>query len=110
MHSAVKLIIGIIVLLLGLYWYAAPLFGHMGIQSFFGASTFQSFVTVFAGVFGVFLIFVGLIVAWIEWEDLKWQAREKAEKAREAVEEKEEVAKPKKRGPKASSQKAVAEA
>lgn len=83
MHAGVKLIVGVVILLIGLYWYAAPLLGHTGIQSFLGRSTFQSFVTVFAGIFGLFLIFLGFVVAWIEWEDLKWQAREKAEKARE---------------------------
>jgi preprotein translocase subunit SecG len=80
MHSGVKLIIGIIIFLIGIYWYAAPLFGHMGLQQFFGVSTFRAFVTVFAGLVGVALIVLGLIVAWIEYEDLKWESREKKEK------------------------------
>jgi hypothetical protein len=85
MHPALKLVIGVVILLLGLYWYAEPLLGHSGIQVLLGRSTFQAFVSVFAGLFGALLVFVGFIVAWIEWEDLKWQAREKAEKARETV-------------------------
>jgi len=80
MHSGIKLIIGIIVLLLGIYWYAAPLFGHYGLQNFFQRSTFQSFVTIFAGLFGLLLIGLGLIVSWIEYEDLKWESREKSAK------------------------------
>jgi len=80
MHSAVKLIIGIIVFLIGIYWYAAPLFRQMGLQQFFSVSTFRAFVTVFAGLFGVALIILGLIIAWIEYEDLKWERREKSEK------------------------------
>ena len=78
MHPAIKLIIGVIILLAGLYWYAAPLFGHFGIADFMGVgSTFSAFRTVFAGVFGIALIAFGIIVAWIEYEDLKWERKEK---------------------------------
>ncbi|MEM7819666.1 MAG: hypothetical protein QXD48_02450 [Candidatus Aenigmatarchaeota archaeon] len=83
MHSAIKLIIGIIIFLIGIYWYAAPLFGHLGLQQFFGMSTFRAFVTVFVGLIGVALIFLGLIIAWIEYEDLKWESREKSEEKKE---------------------------
>ncbi len=81
MHPAAKLIIGIIIFLAGLYWYAAPLLGQSGIARFLGVeSTFAAFVQVFAGLFGLVLIGFGLIVAWIEWEDWKWERREKEEK------------------------------
>ena len=80
MHSGVKLIVGIIIFLVGIYWYAAPLFGHLGLQNFFGMSTFKAFVTVFSGLVGVVLIVLGIIVAWIEVEDLRWTRREKTEK------------------------------
>ncbi len=80
MHSAVKLIIGLLILVVGVYWYAAPVFGQYGLAAMLGRSTFSSFVTVFAGLFGVVLIFLGLIVAWIEYEDLKWESKEKKAK------------------------------
>lgn len=80
MHAAVKLILGLVVLLIGLYWYAAPLFGHFGLANFFGVSTFRAFVTMFAGLFGLLLVGLGMIIAWIEYEDLKWESREKAAK------------------------------
>jgi len=79
MSAATKLLIGVIIFLAGLYWYVAPLLGHSGVAGILGMSTFRSLVTVFAGTFGLFLIFLGLIVAWIEYEDLKWEAREKKE-------------------------------
>jgi predicted membrane protein len=85
MNAAIKLIIGIIILLIGLYWYAAPLFGHFGLANFFSVSTFRAFVTVFAGLFGLLLIGLGVIISWIEYEDLKWESREKAAKKKEAV-------------------------
>ena len=78
MHSASKLAIGIIIFLIGIYWYtAAPIFGHGGIERMFGTSAVKALLTVFAGLFGLLLVFLGLIVAWIEYEDLKWEAREK---------------------------------
>lgn len=80
MYSGAKLIIGIIIFLIGIYWYAAPLFHHFGLQEFFGVSTFRAFVSVFAGLFGAALIVLGIIVAWIEYEDLKWSRREKTDK------------------------------
>jgi len=76
MHSGVKLIIGIIIALAGLYWYAADYVGY-GVAGWLGAAALSALKTVFIGVFGLLLVFVGLIVVWIEWEDLKWQAREK---------------------------------
>lgn len=68
MNSAVKLIIGLIIFAAGIYWYLEP--SH---------TAFNALRTVFVGVFGLFLIFFGLIVAWIEYEDLKWEAKEKKE-------------------------------
>jgi predicted membrane protein len=77
MHAGAKLIIGILIFLVGVYWYwpgnsVAPILGV--------ASNVRAFLTVFAGLFGLLLIFLGLIIAWIEYEDLKWESREKKEK------------------------------
>ncbi|MBI5347253.1 MAG: hypothetical protein HZB66_01440 [Candidatus Aenigmarchaeota archaeon] len=74
MHPAVKLIIGLIIFVAGIYWYIP---GKLPLNAL------GSLVTVFVGVFGLLLIFIGLIVAWIEYEDLKWERREKREKAKE---------------------------
>jgi len=70
MHSGVKLIVGIIIFLVGLYWYMP---GNIV------GSTFEDLKIVVKGLFGLFLIFLGLVVAWIEYEDLKWEAKEKKE-------------------------------
>ncbi|MFH0948978.1 MAG: hypothetical protein V1802_00650 [Candidatus Aenigmatarchaeota archaeon] len=87
MHSAVKLIIGIVILLVGIYWYAEPMFGGSGISKFLAPntdsvkdiSTSGAFRIVFSGLFGLLLIFLGAIIAWIEYEDIKWEMREKKE-------------------------------
>ena len=80
MNAAVKLIAGLIVFLMGIYWYVAPLFGQHVLSSLVPktvGSTSQAFLVTFFGMFGLVLIFLGLIVAWIEFEDLKWEKKEK---------------------------------
>ena len=75
MHSAVKLVIGLLVFIGGVYWYAGPLLGQF--PTIFGIRPTRAFMDVFVGLFGLVLIFTGLIVAWIEYEDLKWEKKEK---------------------------------
>ncbi len=82
MSAAAKLIIGVIIFLVGIYWYAAPLFGQNFLTGIFG-STFHGFIVVFGGLFGVFLILLGLLIAWIEAEDIKWEKKEKEEQKKE---------------------------
>lgn len=77
MHSAVKLIIGLLVFIAGIFWYAGPLLGQF--SGIFGIRPTAAFMNVFVGLFGLSLIFFGLIVAWIEYEDLKWERKEKKE-------------------------------
>ena len=80
MNAAVKLIVGLIIFLLGIYWYVAPLFGQHTLSSLVPktvGSTSQAFLVTFFGLFGLVLVFLGLIVAWIEFEDLKWESKEK---------------------------------
>lgn len=76
MHAAVKLILGLIIFVIGIYWYLP---GTV-VSAFFGRSAFQAFLVVFEGLFGLLLILVGLIIAWIEFEDLKWEKKEKKSK------------------------------
>jgi hypothetical protein len=65
MKSLVKMVIGLLIALAGFYWYyEVPAY-------------FQALETVFYGSFGVILILFGLLVAWIEWEDYKWEKEEK---------------------------------
>ena len=80
MHSAVKLIIGLIIFAAGIYWYLGT-----GFYGLIGTVALNALKTVFIGVFGLFLIVLGLIIAWIEYEDLKWEAKEKKEKKKPAA-------------------------
>jgi len=81
MSPVPKMIAGIIVFLVGIYWYLpgswVNQFVHLTVSS-----TFQAFMVVFFGLFGLALILLGLVIAWIEFEDLKWERREKAAAAK----------------------------
>lgn len=77
MNSAVKLIIGLLIAFIGVYWYAIQ-YLKPG-TTILGVLPVSALATVFVGTFGAFLVFIGLIVAWIEYEDLKWEMREREE-------------------------------
>lgn len=99
MNPIPKLIVGILLFLIGIYWYAAPLLGHLGLSAMVPdtiGSTFQSFLVVFYGLFGLFLIIFGLVVTWIEIEDIKWDRKEAAVEPAPGPEP--AVEKPKRRG------------
>ena len=72
MGAALKLIVGLIIFLVGIYWYLPSSI----VSTFFGRSAFQAFLVVFQGLFGLVLILFGLIIAWIEFEDIKWERKE----------------------------------
>ncbi len=82
MSAIAKMIVGIIVFLVGIYWYLPANWLKQFVPITVG-STFQAFLVVFFGLFGLLLIFVGIIVAWIEFEDMRWERREKQEKKQE---------------------------
>lgn len=77
MHPAAKLIIGLIIAIVGIYWYVADVVKYNVLPTVFGNPAIAALRTVFVGLFGLFLLFVGLIIAWIEYEDLKWEMKEK---------------------------------
>ena len=79
MNAGVKMIIGLLIAVAGIYWYAADALELPGF-SVLGTYSLSALKTVFFGVFGVFLILLGLLIAWIEYEDMKWEKEEKAGK------------------------------
>jgi len=79
MNAVVKLIIGLLVAIAGVYWYVAD-YVATGWSAIVGVNAWKAFVSVFFGLFGFFLIAVGLLVVWIESEDLKWEREEKKSK------------------------------
>jgi multisubunit Na+/H+ antiporter MnhG subunit len=65
MNATAKVIIGIIVALVGVAWYV---WGEV-FTPYIGLSSLKALGVILAGSFGVFLILVGLLVAWLAWEE-----------------------------------------
>ncbi|MBI4895980.1 MAG: hypothetical protein HY832_00315 [Candidatus Aenigmarchaeota archaeon] len=74
MNTLVKLLAGLIIFALGLYWYA-PVWE-------IGRVNFLELKGLIRGGIGLVLIFIGLVIAWIEYEDHRWAQKENAEKAK----------------------------
>ncbi len=64
MNNAIKMVIGILLMAAGIYWY-------IGNIPYFGNELWRSLKIVFEGVFGLFIFFLGLLIAWIAWDDHK---------------------------------------
>lgn len=63
---AAKLLLGIILVLIGA-WLLLPLETGLPYQGV----GWEEFVTVLIGVVPVGLIFLGLLIGWIDWEDMR---------------------------------------
>ena len=82
MNNATKMVLGILLMAAGVYWY-------IGNVPYFGSALWKSFKIVFEGVFGAFVFFIGLIVAWVAWDDYKMDKMLREEEAKEKTEVKE---------------------
>ncbi|TAN45007.1 MAG: hypothetical protein EPN24_02365 [Candidatus Methanoperedens sp.] len=58
------MLIGIVILILGVVWYTGP-----KVMGFLGYS--EDLLVLLRGSIGLFLLFVGLIVAWMGYDDYK---------------------------------------
>ncbi len=78
--NILKMLIGIVILVIGIVWYVPKEFNGLG---FLG-----DLLTLLGGTIGLFLLFVGLIVAWMGYDDYKMDQEMAKE---EKKEEKKEV-------------------
>lgn len=69
MHAAVKVIIGIIILLIGLGLFVDSAYDNAitGVK----INWLENFVIVLTGIIPIFLILIGLFVIWLEVDELK---------------------------------------
>jgi hypothetical protein len=87
MHAAVKVIIGIIILVIGLGLFVDSAYSNTitGVEIHW----LENFVIVLTGIIPIFLILVGLFVIWLEVDELKaekeFKLEEEKEKARPAA-------------------------
>lgn len=88
MHPALKIIIGLILIAIGLGLFVDSVWPIMGVLGTFGIDWLRNFITVLTGVIPIFLIIVGLFVVWLEMDEMKAQKELKKEKKEEKKEEK----------------------
>ena len=79
MHPAVKVIVGLILILIGLGFFVDSI-PELGVGGYTGINWLSNFIVVLTGVIPIFLIIVGLFVVWLEIDELKAQKEVKAEK------------------------------
>ena len=77
MHAAVKVIIGIVLLLIGLGLFVDSVYDNAitGIP----INWLENFVIVLTGIIPIFLILIGLFVIWLEVDELKAEKEFKLE-------------------------------
>ncbi len=81
--NILKMLVGIIIFIIGIVWYAP--------KEFYGLGFWTELETILLGTIGLFLLFVGLIVAWMGYDDYKMDIEMAKEEKRE---EKTEGTKP----------------
>lgn len=77
MNPFVKLLIGLMFLISGVSWY---LFKDAFVP-YFGVTSFEALGIVFVGGFGLVLLSLGLLVTWIEIEEVQDYLKERKKKA-----------------------------
>ncbi len=60
--NIIKMLVGIVILIIGVVWYTG-LYGYLGY--------WNELVSLLKATIGLFLLFVGLIVAWMGYDDYK---------------------------------------
>ena len=76
--NIVKMLIGIVLLVVGVVWYT-------GISGYLGY--WQDLVSLLKATIGLFLLFVGLIVAWMGYDDYKMDKEMAQEEKKEEKKE-----------------------
>ncbi len=83
MGAAIKVLIGLILLAIGLGLFADS--SGLGFwKSVTGIDWLGSFLTVLAGVIPIFLILLGLLIIWLEVDEIKMEKELKKEEKKES--------------------------
>jgi hypothetical protein len=88
MNAAVKLLIGLIFIAIGLALFIDSVYPIMGTVGTLGINWFNNFIIVLTGVIPPFLILLGLFVVWLEVDEMKAEKELKKEEEKEKKEEK----------------------
>lgn len=83
MHSLVKIIIGVIFVIASVWWIvqgSTVLYGIKNVHTVTQRTALADLITIVNGGIPIFLAFIGLLIIWLEWDNLRMQ--------KEVVEEK----------------------
>ena len=75
--NIVKMLVGIIIFIIGVAWYVP--------KQYYGIGFLDDLLTLLGGTIGLVLLFVGLIVAWMGYDDYKMDAEMAKEEKKEEV-------------------------
>lgn len=71
--SQAKIVIGIVLIIIGIFWYFSKnipiVTNYMANVSF--VPSYNVLIFLFIGLFGLCLLFIGVLLAWMGWEDYK---------------------------------------
>ncbi len=73
-NNIIKMFIGVVVLAIGIVWYTG-IYGYLGY--------WQNLIDLLKATIGLFLLFVGLIVAWMGYDDYKMDREMEKEETKE---------------------------
>jgi len=90
MNAAIKLLVGLIFIVIGLGLFIDSVYPIIGTVGTFGINWFNNFITVLTGVIPAFLILLGLFVVWLEIDEMKAEKELKKEEEKSKKEEKAE--------------------
>lgn len=71
MHAAFKIILGLVLVLIGLWLFVDSVYPLSGVKGTIGIDWLGNFIIVLTGTIPIFLILIGLFVVWLEADELK---------------------------------------
>lgn len=81
--NILKMVAGIVIIAIGIVWYTGPQLSLGSIELF---KWYGDLLILLKGTIGLFLLFVGLIIAWMGYDDYKMDKEMAEEEKEEPVE------------------------
>jgi uncharacterized membrane protein YciS (DUF1049 family) len=88
MNAALKLLIGLVLIALGLGLLIDSVIPILGVVGTFGIDWFANLIVVITGILPAFFILLGLFVVWLEVDEMKAEKELKKEEEKSKKEEK----------------------
>jgi hypothetical protein len=86
MHAAVKVLLGLVLILIGLGLFVDSVYPIVGTDSWIPNDWLYNFLIVLTGFIPPFLIIIGLFVVWLEIDEIKAEREIRAEEEKEKKE------------------------